>query len=157
RAFTKISATQPQPAALTARQPAPATEPADAPPMGSRMVTVRRSSNGHFEVDARVDGRPVSFLVGTGASVIALNDEDAAMLGIHPAEREYTALVKTANGVARAAPVDLDRVQIGYITLRGVSAIVMPRGALSGNLLGMSFLSRLHRWEFADNKLVLEQ
>jgi aspartyl protease family protein len=35
--------------------------------------------------------------------------------------------------------------------------MVLPDGALRDNLLGMSFLSRLHRWEFADGKLVLEQ
>ena len=36
-------------------------------------------------------------------------------------------------------------------------AMVMPEGALSDNLLGMSFLSRLHRWEFASGRLELEQ
>jgi len=33
----------------------------------------------------------------------------------------------------------------------------MPDSALGDNLLGMSFLSRLRRWEFADGRLVLEQ
>jgi aspartyl protease family protein len=41
--------------------------------------------------------------------------------------------------------------------VRNVAAMVLPDGALRDNLLGMSFLSRLHRWEFADGKLVLEQ
>jgi aspartyl protease family protein len=35
--------------------------------------------------------------------------------------------------------------------------VVMPNEALSENLLGMSFLSRLRRFEFADGRLVLEQ
>jgi aspartyl protease family protein len=118
---------------------------------------VPRDPRGHFEVDARVDGRRLNFMIDTGASVIALTADNAATLGIHPAEREYTVLVKTANGTVRAAPVELDRVEIEDITVRDVSAIVLPDGALSDNLLGMSFLSRLHRWEFADGKLVLEQ
>ncbi len=33
----------------------------------------------------------------------------------------------------------------------------MPDGALSDNLLGLSFLSRLHRFEYSEGKLVLEQ
>jgi aspartyl protease family protein len=154
RYFTKISAAHPQPAAMAAQPVAPAAAPA---PVDSRSVIVPRDPRGHFEVDARVDGRRLNFMIDTGASVIALTADNAATLGIHPAEREYTVLVKTANGTVRAAPVELDRVEIEDITVRDVSAIVLPDGALSDNLLGMSFLSRLHRWEFADGKLVLEQ
>jgi aspartyl protease family protein len=147
------NAARPQPVAMAARpvQP-PAPTPAD-----SRSVTVPRNAHGHFQVDGRVDGRRLTFMVDTGASVIALTASDAASLGIHPAEREFTVLVKTANGTVRAAPVELDRVEIADLTVHNVAAMVLPEGALSDNLLGMSFLSRLHRWEFADGKLVLEQ
>ena len=82
---------------------------------------------------------------------------DAATLGIHPSVSEFTALVSTANGTVRAAPIELDRVEIEDITVRNVAAMVLPDGALRDNLLGMSFLSRLHRWQFTDGKLVLEQ
>jgi hypothetical protein len=70
----------------------------------SRSVTIAPSRGGHFRVIRRVDGRRINFIVGTGASVIALKPEDAA--GIHPAECDYVAPVKTANGVIRVAPVD---------------------------------------------------
>src|SRR3981189_2127568 len=53
------------------------------------------------------------FLVDTGASVIALREGDAARLGIHPAARDYTANVSTANGTVRAARVELNRVEVG--------------------------------------------
>jgi aspartyl protease family protein len=96
-------------------------------------------------------------MVDTGASVIALTARDAASLGIHPAHSDYVASVKTANGVVRAAPVKLDRVEIHDLTVRDVAGMVMPEGALSDNLLGLSFLSRLHRFEYSDGKLVLEQ
>jgi aspartyl protease family protein len=96
-------------------------------------------------------------MVDTGASVIALTARDAAMLGIHPADSEYVAMVRTANGTVRAAPVELDMVEIDDIVLHNVSAIVLPEGALSDDLLGLSFLQRLHRFEYADGKLVLEQ
>jgi aspartyl protease family protein len=48
-------------------------------------------------------------------------------------------------------------VEIEDIAVHNVAAMVMPEGALSDNLLGMSFLSRLHRWEFAGGRLELEQ
>jgi aspartyl protease family protein len=154
RYFTQRDAARLQPAAMSAQPVAPAAASA---PVDSRSVTVPRNARGHFEVDARVDGRRLTFMVDTGASTIALTAADAATLGIHPAEREFTMLVSTANGTVRAAPVELDRVEIEDITVRDVTAIVLPDGALHDNLLGMSFLSRLHRWEFADGKLVLEQ
>ena len=126
-------------------------------PVDSRSVTLSRNAHGHFQTDARIDGRRLTFMVDTGASVIALTADTASSLGIHPAASEFTAGVRTANGVVRGAPVELNMVEIEDITVRNVAAMVMPEGALSENLLGMSFLSRLHRWEFAGGKLVLEQ
>ena len=38
---------------------------------GRRSVTIARDSRGHFQTDARVDGRRLAFMVDTGASVIA--------------------------------------------------------------------------------------
>jgi aspartyl protease family protein len=96
-------------------------------------------------------------MVDTGASVIALTASDAARLGIHPAQRDFTAEVRTANGSVRAAPARLDRVEIGDLTVRDVGAVVLPDGALSDNLLGLSFLSRLRRFEYSNGRLVLEQ
>jgi aspartyl protease family protein len=123
----------------------------------SRSVIVRPNRQGHFQVDGRIDGRRLTFMVDTGASVIALTADDAASLGIHPAQHDFRALMQTANGKVYAAPVELNLVEIEDVTVHNVPAIVMPAGALAGNLLGMSFLSRLHRWEFADGQLVLEQ
>jgi aspartyl protease family protein len=110
-----------------------------------------------FDVDGRVNGRRIDFVVDTGASVVALTARDAARLGIHPSRNAFVADVKTANGTVRAAPARLDVVQIGSLELRDVTALVLPDDALSDNLLGLSFLSRLHRFEYSDGRLVLEQ
>ncbi|MGA8613528.1 MAG: TIGR02281 family clan AA aspartic protease [Xanthobacteraceae bacterium] len=120
-------------------------------------VVVAPDAMGHFRVEGRIDGRFLQFVVDTGASVVALTADDAAALGIHPAEIDFRALVKTANGTVRAAPVQLDMVEVGNLLVRDVAAMVLPDGALSDNLLGLSFLSRLRRFEYADGKMVLEQ
>lgn len=145
---------KPGPVALAARPVAPAEQPA---PANSRSITVPRDARGHFQVDARVEGRHLSFMVDTGASVMALTASDAARLGLHPAQSEFVAEVKTANGTVRAAPARLDMVEVGDLVVRDVAALVLPEGALSDNLLGLSFLSRLRRFEYSDGKLVLEQ
>ncbi|MDE2285319.1 MAG: TIGR02281 family clan AA aspartic protease [Hyphomicrobiales bacterium] len=144
------------PLAMAARPQPPAVNNA-ANPANSRSVVVPRDGRGHFEVEARIDGRPLNFMVDTGATVIALTAADAARLGIRPAPREFLAEVRTANGTVRAAPTRLNRVEIGDLVVRDVAALVMPDGALSDNLLGLSFLSRLRHFEYTDGKLVLEQ
>lgn len=141
------------PAIMAARPESPATSRSP----DSREVVISPSANGHFQVEGSIDGRRMNFMVDTGASVIALTARDAAMLGIHPTESEYRAMVRTANGVVRAAPIMLDRVEIEDISVRDVAALVLPEGALGDNLLGLTFLSKLRRFEYSEGKLVLEQ
>jgi aspartyl protease family protein len=130
---------------------------ADRPgPSSPRTASIPRGANGHFEADAYVDGRRMGFMIDTGASVIALRRQDAARLGIRPAQRDFTARVTTANGVTFAAPIELASVELGGILVHNVAAIVLPDEALGQNLLGMSFLSRV-RWQHQDGRLLLEQ
>ena len=131
-----------------------AAEPTTAEPSS---VEVARDGSGRFRVDGRVDGRSLQFTVDTGASVVALTAPDAASLGIFPARNDYTVLMRTANGTIRAAPATLDLVEIGGIEVHDVTAVVMPDGALSDDLLGMSFLSRLRHFDYSAGKMVLEQ
>jgi len=123
----------------------------------ARMVVIPRDSRGHFQVEARVDGRRLSFMIDTGASTITLTASAAARLAIHPAPRDFTANVRTANGTVRAAPVRLNMVEVDDLIVRDVAALVIADGALSENLLGLSFLTKLRRFEYANGKLVLEQ
>ena len=131
--------------------------PVEPPPSNPDSVVVPRDGMGHFRVEGRVDGQFVQFVVDTGASVVALTSEDAASLGIHPSAMDFRILVKTANGTIHAAPVQLNMVEVGNLTVRDVAAMVLPDRALSDNLLGLSFLSRLRHFEYTDGRMVLEQ
>jgi aspartyl protease family protein len=122
----------------------------------SRTVTLSRGNGGHFWAEARVDGRRLELVVDTGASQIALRASDAARLGIHPKSGDYSIQVATANGMTRAALVQLGTVEIGNVVVRDVPALVHADEALGVNLLGMSFLSRV-RFTHDRGKLVLEQ
>jgi aspartyl protease family protein len=135
-----------------------ATKPAAASSASSysRTVTLNSDRRGHFQADVRVDGRTIEFLVDTGASTVALNEKSAAKLGIYPSARDYTVRTHTANGIGKAARVRLNRVELNGITVHDVEAVVMPDEALSTNLLGMSFLSRV-KWAHDRGRLVLEQ
>jgi aspartyl protease family protein len=126
-------------------------------PSGLRSLSIARDARGHFATEGRIDGQRIGFMVDTGASVIALNESSAARFGLRPSRGDYKATVTTANGTVKAAPTRLMMVDIGGIVLHDVDAMVLPDEALSENLLGLSFLSRLKRFEYANGKMVLEQ
>jgi aspartyl protease family protein len=150
--LARMADRQSPPSAMAAQsEPPPATNGAN-----SRSVTLTRGNGGHFWTDARVDGRRLELVVDTGASTIALRASDAARLGIHPSARDYNVKVSTANGMTKAALVQLRTVEIGNIVVRNVPALVHADDALGVNLLGMSFLSHV-RWTHERGKLVLEQ
>ena len=145
----------------TMSMPKPAVNVAslqDAPSnAGSRSVSIPRDPRGHFLTDARIDGQRIVFMVDTGASVIAMNETSAARIGVRPSRGDYTAKVSTANGTVKAARMQLPMVELGGLIVRDVDAMVLPDEALSENLLGLSFLSKLKRFEYANGKMVLEQ
>ena len=141
-------------AATTARKALPA---GTAEQTGLRSLSIPRDARGHFETEGRIDGQRIVFMVDTGASVIALNESSAARFGLRPARGDYRATVTTANGVIKAAPTRLAMVDIGGLVVRDVDSMVLPDEALSENLLGLSFLSKLKRFEYANGKMVLEQ
>src|SRR5450756_1519275 len=122
-----------------------------------RSVSIPRDGRGHFQTEGRIDGQRIGFMVDTGASVIALNEASAARFGLRPSRGDYNATVTTANGTIKAARTRLSMVEIGGLVVRDVEAMVLPDQALSENLLGLSFLSKLKRFEYANGQMVLEQ
>ena len=71
--------------------------------------------------------------------------------------RDYMWPIQTANGRGRAAKVSLDMIEVGGVMVRDADAFVLPDAALTTSLLGLSFLSRLHRFEYRDGRLLLEE
>ena len=124
---------------------------------GTRSLSIPRDARGHFQTEGRIDGQRIDFMVDTGASVIALNETSAARFGLRPSRGDYNATVTTANGTIKAARTRLAMVELGGLVVRDVDAMVLPDEALSENLLGLSFLSKLKRFEYAGGKMVLEQ
>lgn len=143
----------PREAGLTAAPGGRAAPPAAAD-QGWHRVEIAARADGHFVVDAAVDGVPVRFLVDSGATTVVLASEAARRLGLVGGRLRYTHKVTTANGVVRAAPVRLRELRIGQLALRDVEAAVLET-PLQTSLLGMSFLRRLERWEVRDGRLVL--
>jgi len=134
-----------------------APEPTASASVGSRSLAIERDGRGHFLTEARINGQRVNFMVDTGASVVAVNESSAARFGLYPSRGDFTANVTTANGTIKGARARLAMVDVGGLVVRDVDALVLPDEALSENLLGLSFLSRLKRFEYSDGQMVLQQ
>ncbi|MDL2405592.1 TIGR02281 family clan AA aspartic protease [Rhizobium calliandrae] len=122
---------------------------------GGQEVILHKLQNGHFEAKVTINGQPIDMLVDTGASTIALSQRDAERVGIIPENLTYSMTVVTANGRARAAPVELGSVAIGPILRRDVKATVAEDGKLDQSLLGMSFLETLGSMQMQTDELRL--
>jgi aspartyl protease family protein len=125
----------------------------EAGPAGS--VVFRKSDDGHFHVEAEVEGTRIRFIVDTGASSIVLSPADALRLGFDLAKLDYTVPTMTANGEGRSAPVELRTLAVGSIRLEQVRALV-NEAPMDGSLLGMSFLARLGGFAVEGDRLVLK-
>ena len=139
------------------RSPRRTAQPAAATVKRGTIVEIAAQDNGHFNTEADINGRTVEVMIDTGATMVALSYEDAERAGLFLREKDFTRAVSTANGVARVAPVTLDRVTIGDITVRDVPAAVAERGRLKTSLLGMSFLSRLSGFDMRAGRLILQE
>lgn len=142
---------------LDRREAAPTQAPAPtaAKYASGKAVVLEADRSGHFIGTFRINGRSENGLVDTGASTIAINASAARRFGISVGSLSFDARAQTANGNVEAAHVRLDRVEIGGISLKDVDAMVLPDKALSGTLVGMSFLSRLSSYRVADGALHL--
>ncbi|MCY0095539.1 TIGR02281 family clan AA aspartic protease [Hoeflea ulvae] len=118
-------------------------------------VSIRKSMNGHFEAAGAVNGKAVNFLIDTGATSIALSHADAIEIGFSDADLNYSLIINTANGKAKAAPVRLDSVEVGSIVRTGVQAMVSEPGRLDQSLLGMNFISSLTAFEMRRDEVIL--
>ena len=120
-----------------------------------RAVRIARGPSGEFALQAKINGVNAPMVIDTGATSVVLTYETARAAGLPLELLEYDVDVETAGGHTRAARLTLDRLAIGKLVERSVPALVVPRGQMRTNLLGMSFLDRLERWEVRADRLML--
>jgi aspartyl protease family protein len=108
--------------------------------------------DGHFWVEAEVNGEKVKFLVDSGATMTTIDRETARRAGVAVSPRADQ-IVRTGNGIIRVASGRADAIQVGGITRRDVGVQVAEHDDL--NVLAMNFLSSLSRWGVEGRWLVL--
>jgi aspartyl protease family protein len=136
----------------TPRPPGPR---ADSIPIAEPPATesYRAQRGNQFYVTGSINGNTIHFLVDTGATWVALTQDDAKLLGFNLSALKWDVRTRTANGIATNASVTLGDVRLGRIIEYNVPAIIMQQSGIS--LLGMSFLSRLRSWQISNGVLTI--
>lgn len=115
---------------------------------------VPMSSDGHFWLQASVNGVTRPFLVDTGATLtaIALSTAEAAHVAEQPLRSSV--VLRTANGTVQAQLATIEELSFGNIVARDLDAVVAP-GIGETNVIGMNLLSRLASWRVEGQTLVM--
>lgn len=109
-------------------------------PVKSETVSIPMNNAGQYQGAGTINGQPVSFLIDTGASIVAMNSGDATRLGIDYAGQGRARHVTTAGGVVKSWAINLDSIQVGGIRVDNVPAAVLKGAYPKQILLGMTFL-----------------
>ena len=117
-------------------------------------VRIRQASDGHFWVDAELNGRPARFLIDSGATTTSISSQAAERAGIEPSGG-FGTMVQTANGVVMVQRGRATSLRIGNIE-RGNVAVHISDGFGDTNVIGMNFLSSLRGWSVEGRTLVLK-
>ena len=116
-------------------------------------VTLLRNRQGHYVANGKINGKTVTFILDTGATVISIPASLAKRLNL-PAGTPHS--VATANGNTTAYSTRLNQVSLGPIQLDDVRASITPGFKGNNILLGMNFLKHLELIQ-RGNKLILRQ
>lgn len=106
---------------------------------GSTIV-LPMGTGGHFMAQGAINGRPVQFMVDTGATTVAMSVADADRIGLDWKSGQRS-VSQTAGGVVPIYVLNLTSVRIGDVEVYNVGAVVL-QADMPFVLLGNSFLSR---------------
>lgn len=122
------------------------------PVQQGRETRIPMAIDGHFWVDAKLNGRDVKFLVDSGATMTTVDRDTANKAGV-PVSSRRDEFVRTGNGIIRVSSGKAEELDVGGIVRRDVGLQIADHDDL--NVLGMNYLSSLTRWGVEGRWLVL--
>ena len=128
------------------------SEATGTPVVQGEEIRIPMAIDGHFWVDAKLNGQDVKFLVDSGATMTTIGSRTAARAGV-PNSGARDQLVRTGAGVIRVSSARVDTLDIGTIHRENMAAHIADDDEL--NVLGMNFLSSLTRWGVEGRWLIL--
>lgn len=125
-----------------------------APAITGAPTTLRKGEDGHFWVNAEVNGASVRFMVDSGASFTALSVDAARSAGVEPDPLSMKVVLETANGIVEADRATVADLRVGSLGMKD-HAVVIASAFGETNVLGMNFLSALESWRVEGDSMIL--
>ena len=119
-------------------------------------ITIRRQDDGHYWLQVDVNGKPVRFMIDSGATTTAVNASTARETGIEVDTDGYPVFLNTANGSVAAQRGIIQSLKIGTHEI-GQHNVVVSESFGDTNVLGMNFLDSMQSWKVEGNVMTLKQ
>ena len=119
-------------------------------------ITIRRQDDGHYWLQLDVNGKPVRFMIDSGATTTAVNANTARQTGIEVDANGYPMFLNTANGSVAAQRGVILSLKIGTREL-GQHDVVVSESFGDTNVLGMNFLDSMQSWKVEADVMTLKQ
>lgn len=119
-------------------------------------ITIRRQDDGHYWLQVDVNGKPVRFMIDSGATTTAVNGNTARETGIQVDANGYPVFLNTANGSVAAQRGIIQSLKIGTHEI-GQHNVVVSESFGDTNVLGMNFLDSMQSWKVEANVMTLKQ
>ena len=119
-------------------------------------ITIRRQDDGHYWLQVDVNGKPVRFMIDSGATTTAVNGNTARETGIQVDTDGYPVFLNTANGSVAAQRGIIQSLKIGTHEI-GQHNVVVSESFGDTNVLGMNFLDSMQSWKVEANVMTLKQ
>lgn len=120
-----------------------------------KSLKIYPNSKGMYEVSGHINNTPISFLIDTGATYVAMSERHAKKIGLNYKQKGRKSSAETASGIVSTWEVKLDSVDVA-----GMKVNYVPAAVISGDhpyqvLLGMSYLKNI-KVEHNGNAMVLQ-
>jgi aspartyl protease family protein len=121
--------------------------------ISGEAIELRRQDDGHYWLMVDINGKPVRFMVDSGATMTAINATTAREAGV--SADGYPIILSTANGRVAAKRGNVASLAIGPHRMENHSVVVSESFG-DVNLLGMNFLNNMQSWRVEGNMMVLQ-
>lgn len=104
-----------------------------------KQITIYRDYDSHFRIKGNINGIPVTFLIDSGATSVAMSE---AIANQSKLQKKAPITAQTAAGESVGYFTKIEEIEIGGITIHNVSGVIIPDFDSNEALLGMNVLSK---------------
>jgi aspartyl protease family protein len=123
--------------------------------ISGEAIALKRRDDGHYWIQVEINGKPVDFMIDSGATTTAMNAESAAETAIEVDSNGYPVIISTANGRVTAQRGNAQTLQVGPHKLTDHHVVVSSSFG-DTNVLGMNFLDSMKSWKVEGNVMTLQ-